>query len=202
MMDGSQSLLGQTIRELRRAHGMTLQQLADQIGRTAGFISQVERGLARPSMATLDEVGRALGVSSSFFFSDAAPYDTPELQAVVTRSDSRRRLSYDPNWIDGDGFVDHLLSPKLTGNMLVKHSKLAPLGGWSKGGQAGPYEVAAYVLSGALTVRLEGRDIALSQGDFIQYAVTPGDPARELRNPSDTQPTELVFITSPALLQS
>lgn len=201
-MDGSQLVLGQTVRELRRAHGLTLEQLAEKIGRTAGFISQIERGLARPSVATLAEMGRALGVSSGFFFNDQTSYDEPELQEIVTRSDTRRSIVYDADWIDGEGFSDHLLSPKLNGKMLVKHTKLAPLGGWFKGPGATPYEVAIYVLSGALRITLSDREISLSEGDFIQYPVSSTVPKREIRNPSKTHSAELIVITSPALLQS
>lgn len=201
-MDGGHSSLGQTIRELRRAHGMTLQQLGEQIGRTAGFISQVERGLARPSVATIEKLGSALGVSSSFFFSDPAPEEAAGLSEIVTRAANRRRFVYDPNWIDGDGFVDHLLSPKLNGNMLVKHTRLAPLGNWTKQEATSNYEVALYILSGVLSVSAADRDVLLSEGDYMQYAVSPSDSPRSFRNPSETQSTELIMITSPALLQS
>ena len=200
-MDGGHTSLGQTIRELRHAHGMTLQQLGEKIGRTAGFISQVERGLARPSVATIEKLGSALGVSSSFFFSDPVPEEAG-LADIVTRASNRRRFTYAPSWIDGDGFVDHLLSPKLNGNLLVKHTRLAPLGNWTKQDASSSYEVALYILSGVLSVSAVDKDVLLSEGDYMQFAVAPSDSARSFRNPSDTQSTELIMITSPALLQS
>lgn len=201
-MDGGHTSLGQTIRELRRAHGMTLQQLGGHIGRTAGFISQVERGLAQPSVSTIEKLGSALGVSSSFFFNAPAPEDTTGLVDILTRAASRRRMAYDADWINGEGFADHLLSPKLNGNMLVKHTRLAPLGHWTKREASSNYEVALYILSGVLAVHASDRDMLLSEGDYLQYAVSQNDGPRSFKNPSDTQSTELIMITSPALLQS
>ncbi|TIC81930.1 helix-turn-helix domain-containing protein [Nocardioides sp. GY 10127] len=55
--------LGERLRALRRARGMTLVQLAELAGLSHPFLSQLERGLARPSMASLERISRALGLS-------------------------------------------------------------------------------------------------------------------------------------------
>jgi transcriptional regulator with XRE-family HTH domain len=55
--------LGARVRELRRARGLTLAQLAGSAGLTHGFLSKLERGLASPSIASLGEIARALGTS-------------------------------------------------------------------------------------------------------------------------------------------
>jgi transcriptional regulator with XRE-family HTH domain len=55
--------VGQRIRELRAAEGLTIQDLADQsaIG-SKGHLSNVERGLVRPNIQTLKQVADGLGV--------------------------------------------------------------------------------------------------------------------------------------------
>jgi len=55
--------LGGGIRALRRARGLTLVALAELSGLSHPFLSQVERGLAHPSMVSLDKIARALGSS-------------------------------------------------------------------------------------------------------------------------------------------
>ncbi len=55
--------LGARVRELRRARGLTLAQLAGSAGLTHGFLSKLERGLASPSIASLGEIARSLGTS-------------------------------------------------------------------------------------------------------------------------------------------
>ncbi len=60
--------LGARIRGWRQRRGLTVRQLASQCGVTPGFISQVERGLANPSLGSLYQIGRALGVPVEMFF--------------------------------------------------------------------------------------------------------------------------------------
>jgi transcriptional regulator with XRE-family HTH domain len=55
--------VGRRIRELRRARGLTLVQLAQMAQLSHPFLSQLERGLARPSMVSLERIARALGSS-------------------------------------------------------------------------------------------------------------------------------------------
>lgn len=55
--------VGRRIRELRRGRGLTLVQLAARASLSHPFLSQLERGLARPSMVSLERIARALGSS-------------------------------------------------------------------------------------------------------------------------------------------
>ncbi|BDZ48421.1 XRE family transcriptional regulator [Frondihabitans sucicola] len=55
--------VGRRIRELRRARDLTLVQLAAAAQLSHPFLSQLERGLARPSMVSLERIARALGSS-------------------------------------------------------------------------------------------------------------------------------------------
>jgi transcriptional regulator with XRE-family HTH domain len=62
-IDQQALLVGRRIRELRRARGLTLVQLAAAAALSHPFLSQLERGLARPSMVSLERIARALGSS-------------------------------------------------------------------------------------------------------------------------------------------
>lgn len=55
--------LGSTIRALRRRQGLTLVQLAGLSNLSHPFLSQLERGLARPSMSSLHRIAQALGTT-------------------------------------------------------------------------------------------------------------------------------------------
>ncbi len=59
----SDERLGAHLRGLRKARGLTLTQLAEAATLSHPFLSQLERGLARPSMASLERLARALGTS-------------------------------------------------------------------------------------------------------------------------------------------
>lgn len=55
--------IGSRIRRLRHARGLTLVQLAEAAQLSHPFLSQLERGLARPSIGSLEKIARALGSS-------------------------------------------------------------------------------------------------------------------------------------------
>ena len=56
------------IRDLRKFKGLTLGELAQRIGRSVGFLSQVERGVSRPTVADLTAISEELGVSTAYFY--------------------------------------------------------------------------------------------------------------------------------------
>lgn len=60
--------IGQRIKQLRVMKGLTQEELADRAELSKGFISQVERDLTSPSIATLMDILQCLGVSVSEFF--------------------------------------------------------------------------------------------------------------------------------------
>lgn len=58
--------LGRKIRDLRLRRGLTVQQLAEATGLSKGFISQVENSRTSPSLATLQDLARALETSVAY----------------------------------------------------------------------------------------------------------------------------------------
>ncbi len=62
--------IGEKLRQLRQQRGLTQEEMADRCELSKGFISQVERNLASPSIATLTDMLECLGVSLASFFGD------------------------------------------------------------------------------------------------------------------------------------
>ncbi len=62
--------IGAKIKRLRVALGLTQEELADRCELSKGFISQLERDLTSPSIATLIDILECLGVTPRAFFSD------------------------------------------------------------------------------------------------------------------------------------
>ncbi len=72
--------IGDRLRVARSERGLSLRALAERLGVSASLISQVERGLARPSVNTLYAMARELEVSlDELLFIDArrTPVDAP-----------------------------------------------------------------------------------------------------------------------------
>src|SRR5215217_5242869 len=53
-----------TLRDIRRARGLTVEALAMLVGRDKSTISRVERGLVQPTPVTIVALARALGMSA------------------------------------------------------------------------------------------------------------------------------------------
>ena len=62
--------IGEKLRALRQQRNLTQEELADRCELSKGFISQVERNLASPSIATLTDMLECLGSNLNSFFSD------------------------------------------------------------------------------------------------------------------------------------
>ena len=65
--------IGKKIRDLRNQKGLTQQELADRTELTKGYISQLEHGLAAPSVITLLDLIECLGSTPAEFFAENEP---------------------------------------------------------------------------------------------------------------------------------
>ena len=74
--------IGAKLKELRILKGLTQEELADRAELSKGFISQLERDLTSPSIATLMDILQCLGTSIGEFFNE-----TPEEQIVFGKTD-------------------------------------------------------------------------------------------------------------------
>ncbi len=90
--------IGQYVRMLRRARRLTLTQLAGLAELSQPFLSQLERGQARPSMASLGRIARALGSSQLEIISGAAALttgaDAPSTDLVRAGQGDRGRYGF------------------------------------------------------------------------------------------------------------
>ena len=62
--------IGNKIKTLRISKGLTQEELADRAELSKGFISQLERDLTSPSIATLTDILQCLGTNLKDFFND------------------------------------------------------------------------------------------------------------------------------------
>lgn len=63
--------IGNKIKELRILKGLTQEELADRAELSKGFISQLERDLTSPSIASLVDILQCLGTDLKTFFNDS-----------------------------------------------------------------------------------------------------------------------------------
>lgn len=152
--------LGLRIRDLRKRKGLTLQALAIAIGRSVGFVSQIERGLSQPAVDDLYAISDALGVHGTYFFSDGESAQS----AWQVRQESRRTFHY------ARGVTDYLASPGLAGRFFMLETVLEPGADTGERNLIDRAEQGGYVLSGELTLWLDGEAAVLRAGDSFQFA--------------------------------
>ena len=75
------NLLGVKIKELRKAKGLTLEQLAEQIGSGKSYIWGLEnRGVKRPSAEKLAAIARALDTTTGYLVDNGMTEPTDEVK--------------------------------------------------------------------------------------------------------------------------
>ncbi|MCW2512440.1 MAG: hypothetical protein JWR11_1482 [Mycobacterium sp.] len=175
--------LGVRIRQMRRARDITLRQVATGAGVSESFVSQVERGVANPSMASLSRIAEALGTNLSALFVGAEPVGS------VVRAGQRKRMAHPAGVHE-----DYLLTPASAKTMQIIYSIIAA----GEGSGNEPYTHAAdeecvVVLSGELAVQADGQHHHLQAGDALM--LDPKAP-HSYRNPG-SQTTTALWVTSP-----
>jgi transcriptional regulator with XRE-family HTH domain len=152
--------LGADLRALRKARGLTLSDLAGRLGRSVGWLSQVERDKSEPSITDLRQIASVLGVSISMLFRHAAaPVDEA---GYIVRKTARR-----PIGSTVAGLVEELLSPDLTDDFEIVHSTFQPFSS-IKQAVSRPTQEVGYLISGTLDLEIEGRKHTVHPGDSFR----------------------------------
>ncbi|MDD5823482.1 MAG: XRE family transcriptional regulator [Firmicutes bacterium] len=146
--------IGERIRELRVERGLTQEELGDRAELSKGFISQVERNLTSPSIATLEDIILALGTDFSTFFSEE-----PRAQLVFTEEDYYEKKDeeggYTIEWIVANAQKNEMEPIRLT---LVAGGSTMP---------DNPHEGEefGYVITGKITVHIGNDKYTVKKGE-------------------------------------
>ena len=91
--------LGDYLREQRLSHRLSLRQLSDLVGISNPYLSQLERGLKRPSAEILQQLAKGLEVSAETLYVKAGILDAHPV-AESTTTTVRDAIAADPNLTD------------------------------------------------------------------------------------------------------
>ena len=152
--------LGARIRARRLARHETLRELAAEAAVTESFLSQVERGVASPSIASVQRIARALDTSIAELFA------ADEGAGTVVRVHDRRKIVY-----QGLGAVDEFLTRGTDGRLQVIYTTIQPGGG--TGDEAYTHdsdEEVVVVLEGSLDLWVGPEHYRLESGDAVTHS--------------------------------
>jgi transcriptional regulator with XRE-family HTH domain len=195
--------LGERIRDERRRGKLTLEKLSQKSGLSKSFLSQVERGLAQPSVSSLKRIARELGISvvdlfagetdqqNRFGFPPAVSKNGPKYAEdfQVVRTNRRKSLKLPGSKVSYD-----LLTPDLNRQLEVMYMRIDP------GEQSGeepmvdlPGEKFGLVLKGNLEVRVGEEVQQIRAGDSIYF---PAHFPHSWRG-MGKEPIEVIWVLTP-----
>lgn len=151
-------MVGVQLRELRTSRGLSLRALAAEAGVSATLLSQIERGVTEPSLATLRRLTGVFGESMASLFEDrSAP------QVWLSRPGERSTLR------GPHGQIGYERLTPGNGQMEVLRGVLEPGEAISEEPWSHPSLECAFVVAGTLTVELDGVPRVVAAGEAITF---------------------------------
>ncbi len=179
-------IIGQRIKELRLERQLTLEEVAERGGCSAGFLSQLERNRAAPSISMLYSIARALDVPITHFFPEVISH------TKLVRAQERETFRF-----EGSPITYSLLSTQFSDRVMESLLvTIEPNDGSLPADEyrSHPGEEFGYVLEGTLRLWIEDKRYDLHSGDSIHFMATVN---HRWENPGRKAVTALWVITPP-----
>lgn len=186
IIENKENTVGSDIRALRKSRDIRLIQLSADLGRSTGWLSQIERGQTEPSISDLRNIAAYFDMPLSFFFRNeqAAEGEQGFIVRKSTRSTLGSRLG---------GLTEELLSPHLSGDFEMLRSEFVG-GAKSRRIHARPTQEAGYIITGRLNLWIKDKKFELLEGDSFQFQ---NEPYR-WENPTN-ETTVAFWVISPSI---
>lgn len=177
--------IGAHIKARRTELNLSLRDLAASTGLSATFLSNLERGIANPTLDSLRKVSTALGTSLLFLATN------PSESNPVVRLHERRHLNLSSGHIRYE-----ILTPSLNRKMVLFQARVtAEDGNIVVAPLAEPTEECLVMLSGKINIVLAGQTYQLEAGDSIYFE---GRALSAITVVGDEEATYISAITPPA----
>ena len=150
--------IGEKVKRLRIRHGLTQEELGARTDLSKGFISQLERDLASPSIATLIDILEALGTNLRDFFNETTPEKMVFTQdEIFVKEDAES--GWEIQWLITDAQKNALEPIMLTLSAGAKTEMDDPH----------PGEEFGHVLSGSVVLVVGERRSRVRKGDSFYF---------------------------------
>ncbi|MGD9942989.1 MAG: cupin domain-containing protein [Burkholderiaceae bacterium] len=182
--------VGRNLRHARLVAGLTLRDLADQVGCSESLLSKIENERAVPSLQMLHRIVKRLDTSIGFLFTNPASQTR-----IVMRQGERPEIKTSHPHRGGHdvGVSIEWLVPYPEGKLLSGSiHKIAP-GGGSQGAITHKGEEVGYVLKGRFELNVSDELHQLNAGDSFFF---PSELPHSYRNPGEVE-TWVLWINTP-----
>lgn len=155
--------IGEKIKRLRIQNNLTQEELADRCELTKGFISQVERELTSPSIATLVDLLESLGTNLPDFFNQELPEKIVFTESdLAVKEDAELKSSI------------HWLVPNAQKNSMEPIIVHLEAGGQTALDQPHDGEEFGYVLTGKIELHFGSKKINVKAGESFYFPAQAG----------------------------
>ena len=173
--------IGKKVRDLRKKAGFVLEDLSQRTGLSKPLLSQIEREVISPPIATLLKISKALQVNISHFFQNG----NPEEPVVVVRKDESQVIDSRHFGREESGYYYEALAYKKSKKCMepflveFKRKRAEQLSYFSHDG-----EEFIHLLEGVLEFRTEKEKYVLHPGDslYLDSSIPHAYRALERRN--------------------
>ncbi len=172
--------IGEKIKRIRVKNQLTLEELANRSELTKGFLSQVERNLTSPSIATLEDILEALGTSLGEFFAE-----DKEEQIVFTPNDYFENIQ--------DNYMISYIVPNAQKNAMEPILLQLKKGGVSETIEPHEGQEFGYVISGKIVLVYGQEEFIIKRG---QTFYIKGDRSHSIKNLWDTE-AKVIWVSNP-----
>lgn len=175
--------IGEKLRRLRIQKNLTQEEMADRCELSKGFISQVERDLASPSIATLTDMLECLGSNLQEFFSEKVAEKTVYAQGDMFVKEDEELLRGSITW----------LVPSAQKNEM--EPILVELGEGGQTQEMPPHEGEefGYVLAGTVVLKVGGKSHKVRTGE--SFCLHPNAP-HTIYN-GGKRPAKFLWVSTP-----
>ena len=154
--------LGRRVRHWRLVKGLTLKDVAQQVGCSESLLSKIENERATPSLSTLHKIAAALDTNLSDILGSGE-------SETVTRADKRNVLWVDGDRSHGERMRLEQLVPAKKGRLLQADMYIIPPGAGSEGEMQHSGEEFGFVMEGSLCLTIEDTSYSLEAGDSFVF---------------------------------
>ena len=180
---------GKRIRTLRKKRGYTLKDLSEKTGYSVSFISQIERDMVNPTVASLKIICDSLNVSLANIFDDKRFHNTME-DSFIVRKENRIPLT------SNDSNVQlFLLSPNV--DRRIEMILIVAQPGSNSGDEFHQHkgEECGVVIKGTFQCEMDGITYTLNEGDTMCF---DSDQPHKWYNNSEQESVSIWAITPPS----
>jgi transcriptional regulator with XRE-family HTH domain len=180
--------IGRRVRELRDAHGLSLDALAERSGVSRSNISLIERGQSSPTAVVLDKLAAALGVTVASLFEDCA--------TVLEEPSPLARVAEQPVWTDpATGYIRRNVSPAARSPIQLV-DVVFPAGqriAYDSGPRESEVHQQVWMIDGVMEVTVGDTHWRLETGDCLAMRL---DQPIVYRNPTRSPARYLVALVT------